>query len=216
MIGRATAAALALALVAGCATLDPPPPGGLLQGEAARAAEAAQLAREAALGLAGGDCAAPGWDLQGRAALSNGREGGSGRIEWSQGAGRTVVTLAAPVTRQGWTLTVDPAGARLDGVPGGPLRDPDAAALLRGATGWDIPVAALGCWLRGARAGHAAGAARFAYGLDGLPRRLEQDGWTIDFPAWGREPGGPALPARVEARRGEHHVRLVVDRWSLE
>ena len=175
--------------------------------------EAAQRQREAALGLAQGDCAAPAWDMAGRVALSNGKEGGSGGIEWTQGGGSAVVTLSAPVTRQSWTLRTGPSGAALEGVPNGPLSGRDAETLLREATGWQIPVAALGCWVRGARAGSAAGAATVAYAADGRPARIEQGGWRIDYEAWGEE-AGRAVPTRLGVQRGEDRVRLVVDRWG--
>lgn len=177
--------------------------------------EAAQRQREAALGLAGGECGAPDWSMAGRVALSNGKDGGSGRIEWIQAGGSAGVTLSAPVTRQSWTLRIGPGGAVLDGVPNGPLSAPDAEVLLREVTGWQIPVGALGCWLRGARAGAAVGPASIAYGADGKPLRIEQGGWRIDFDAWG-DASGQAVPTRVNAQRGEDRVRLVVDRWGTE
>ncbi len=206
----AAGALLALAL-AGCASL-PPPAGG-----DAAAGEAAQRVRIGALGLADGDCAAPAWSLVGRVALSNGRQGGSGRIEWTQAAGAQRLQLSAPVTRQGWLLEVDTGGAVLQGVAETPLRDADPARLLREATGWDIPVAALGCWVRGAAAAAPAlGPARIAYGLDLLPRRIEQGGWTVEYDAWNADASGLPLPGKVEARRGDDRVRLVVDQWGME
>ena len=142
-------AALACLLLAGCRTIAPPPD--------STAAAAAQQARATTLGLANGDCAAPGWALAGRVALSNGRDGGSGQLEWTQGGGRTHLLLSAPITRQSWMLDVDPrGGATLQGLPEGSLGGDDAAQLVRDATGWDIPVAALGCWLRGVAAAEVA------------------------------------------------------------
>jgi len=204
-------AAVAGLLLAGCQTVamkPPPPVDGL-------AAEAAQRARETTLGLAAGDCATPNWSMAGRVALSNGRDGGSGRIEWLQGDGRMQVGLSAPVTRQSWALVVDAGEASLEGVPNGPLRGPDAGVLLRMATGWDIPVAALGCWLRGARAGAALGAAEIAYDAGLRPSRMTQGGWTIDYAGWKADPAsGLSMPGRINAQRGEDRVRLVVDRWD--
>ena len=200
-------------LLAGCATVPTAAPPAAA-GDVA-AFEAAQRQREAALGLAAGDCGAPTWTMAGRVALSNGKDGGSGRIDWRQGAGNAAVTLSAPVTRQSWTLRTDPAGAALEGVPNGPLAGPDAQTLLRDTTGWQIPVAALGCWLRGARAGAAAGPATMAYAADGRPLRIEQGGWRIDFDAWG-EHAGQSVPTRLSAQRGDDRVRLVVDRWGAE
>ena len=201
----------ALLAAAGCATVPAPVPSAP-GGDPA----AAQVAREAALGLAGGDCAAPGWAMTGRLALSNGKDGGSGRIEWLQGDGRVQVSLSAPITRQSWTLAVDAGEATLDGVPNGPLRGPDAAALLRAVTGWDIPVAALGCWMRGAQAAVATfGASRIVFAAGQLPVRIEQAGWVVDYAEWKTDAvSGLPMPGRINAQRGEDRVRLVVDRWD--
>lgn len=215
MKARAAAVVVLLpALLAGCASLGLPPVG---RGNH-EAGEAAQRIRAEALGLAGGDCAAPPWALSGRVALSNGTRGGSGRIEWSQGAGSTHMQLSAPVTRQSWILDVAGDGATLQGVADAPLRDADAARLLRETTGWDIPVAALGCWLRAAAAGPGRfGPALVDYDANLLPRQIEQDGWTIEYDDWAADPAsGLSMPARIEARRGNNRVRLVVDHWGRE
>lgn len=218
MTGWRALAGLGVLLLAGCQSL--PRAGQPLTDPALIAqAEARQLQREAALGLpAGAPCDAPAWTLAGRAALSNGREGGSGRIDWRQGGGETVVILSAPVTRQSWTLSVGAGGATLDGVPNGPMRAADAGALLHEATGWRIPVAALGCWLRGARAdARRYGPATVRYGADLRPLRIEQAGWTVDFADWVLGADGPhALPGRIQAQRGEDRVRLLVDGWGGE
>ena len=208
------AIALACVALAGCQTMAPKP---VAPADPA-AAEAAQRERAVALGLADGDCAAPAWVLTGRVALSNGKDGGSGQLEWTQGAGSARMLLSAPITRQNWILEVDARGAILQGVPNGPLRGSDAARLLREATGWDIPVAALGCWLRAVAANPAVfDAARIEYGADLLPLRIEQDGWVIDYSGWKPDPFSRLpMPSRINAQRGENRVRLVVDRWGLE
>ncbi|GHA89514.1 lipoprotein insertase outer membrane protein LolB [Cognatilysobacter bugurensis] len=170
------------------------------------AAEAAQQSREVAL-REDAD-----WTLTGRIAVSNGRDGGSGRLEWRQAGERFEVGLSAPVTRQGWRLSGDAGQARLEGLDGGPRVGADASDLLRTATGWDIPVVALADWVRGARAG-ALGPATIHYDATGRPARIEQGGWTIDY-RWPDAASEPLLPSRVDARRGEARVRLLVDSWG--
>lgn len=200
-----------VAALAGCATRLPPPavvPA--LEAEAQREAEALQAARARAL------AEVPAWSLSGRASITRAGKGGSGRIEWQQDGARFAVALAAPVTRQSWRLLVDAAGARLEGLEGGARTGPDGQALLFEATGLEVPVAALGAWLRGLPADEAAhGPARLEYGADLLPARLAQAGWEIEFRVW-RAPGAaePALPLRIDARRGDAGVRLVVDAWG--
>lgn len=213
-------AVAATLLLAGCGSLRPPAGASseLVGVEAIAAASAAQDARATRLGLGGGQCDAPAWRMTGRVALSNGKDGGSGRIEWTQGERRSEVTLSAPVTRQSWTLAVDATGARLDGVPNGPLDGADATQLLRDATGWEIPVTALGCWLRGVEADQAKfGDARIRFGTHRLPLSIEQGGWTIDYADWKPDAAsGDVLPNRVNAQRGDNRVRLIVDRWDAE
>jgi outer membrane lipoprotein LolB len=165
---------------------------------------AALAQRESALS------ARPAWGLDGRIAVSNGRDAGSGRIEWRQAGPRFDIALTAPITRQGWRLTGEPGQATLDGLQGGPREGADAEALLRDATGWDIPVRSLPRWVRGLRADPARAVVQF--GADGRLAHLAESGWTIDY-TWPAEPSA-TLPARIEARRDDARVRLVVDRWT--
>lgn len=216
---RAVLAALGVAVLAGCQGMPvarQAAPGTIIGTDADSAQAVAQRQRIERLGLAAGNCASPTWAMTGRVALSNGKDGGSGRITWSQAVGKARIELTAPVTRQGWALEVDAQGATLQGVPDGPVRGADAAALLRERTGWDIPVAGLGCWVRGAWASEAAfGPALVGYGEDGRVQRIEQAGWIIDYADWKPDAAsGVHLPARINAVRNTDRVRLVVDGWG--
>jgi len=174
------------------------------------AAERAEAARVQALR------AVPDWRFQGRVAVSNGRQGGSGRIDWDQQGPMYQVQLSAPVTRQSWVLQGDGAGGgRLDGLGDGPRDGADARQLLLEATGWDVPVAQLPDWVRGlVLAGvDENGLQRDA---DGRPRHLQQDGWDVQYMEWyPAQDGRPALPRRMEASRGAARVRVVIDQWDL-
>jgi len=154
------------------------------------------------------------WSLDGRVALTNRGRGGSGGIDWRQQGDAYVVTLSAPITRQSWRLEGGAGTARLEGLEGGTRVGPDAAALLREATGWEIPVDALSSWVRGAR-DPGAGPATLQFGADGRLARMQQDGWQLAYGEWVAHPAlGIELPTRIEAERGEARVRLVVDAWS--
>lgn len=161
----------------------------------------------------GGRCLAVDRALSGRVAVRHGQDGGSGRLDWRQAGGVLAVELSAPVTRQGWRLTVDPTGARLEGAEGGVRSGPDATALLREVTGWQVPIDALACWLVGVPADSAlAGPAELGFrpapgGTHALAR-IRQDGWEILLEGWTAD----GLPARLSAQRGEVSLRLVVDR----
>jgi outer membrane lipoprotein LolB len=201
---RAGLVSVVALLLAACATQAPRAPLPPLT----RSPEANQQQREAVLATQAS------WSLQGRVALSNGRDGGSGRIDWQQDGARYDVSLSAPVTRQSWRITGDDTHARLEGIAGGPLEGDDPIALLREATHWDIPVTALASWVRGLPADEAAhGSARLAFGADGRLATLQQAGWTVQYMAW--QPDGPVeLPLRLEASRDDAKVRLIVDAWG--
>lgn len=211
MSPRVLACAALVALLAACASVPRLPP---RLPEAQRAeAEAAQRAREAALRTTDG------WSLSGRVAVSMAGQGGSGRLEWQQQGEHFDVQLSAPITRQSWRLTGGPAGARLEGVEGGPRTGTDAELLLYETTGWYLPVSALADWARGLRAA-AGGPAGETYGVDGRLAVLEQDGWYIEY-AWPDARDGRGLPQRIDARSEspdgrQARVRLVVDAWQVD
>jgi len=162
--------------------------------------------------------AQPAWSFAGRVAVSKGRNGGSGRIEWQQQARQYVVSLSAPVTRQSWTLTGDAeqGGGRLEGVDGGPRQGPDAQQVLREATGWEIPVNQLPEWVLGLVAEGATATEQVDRDTEGRPRRVRQMGWDIQYLDWYPAEGDrPVLPRRIEAVNGDAKVRLLVDSWVL-
>lgn len=210
---RVLVAATVALLLAACAAQRVKAPLPELSPAELAAAEEAQARRAELLR------AQPDWALTGRMAVSKGRNGGSGRIEWQERAesGYEVV-VSAPVSRQSWRLVGGVDGsARLEGVDGGPREGPAEQVLLE-TVGWEIPVAPLRDWLRALPAAGRAGAAapELAYGGDGRLRELRQHGWTIEYQDWHPASGGrPELPRRLEARHGDALVRLVVDEWRL-
>jgi outer membrane lipoprotein LolB len=196
--------ALALSLAA-CAVQpvheSPPSPAtaAQIQGQARRAAVLSAHSR---------------WAMQGRVALSNGRQGGSGRIDWQQEGATYSVSLSAPITRQSWRLDSDGRSARLEGLEDGPREGADAEALLRDATGWVVPVSALGAWMRGTAAPELP-PAELAFDAQGRLAELRQAGWVIDYSDWRSQAAlGLELPHRLNAAQGDARVRLVIDAWQ--
>jgi len=166
----------------------------LLERQAAREATLAKLSE---------------WSFIGRIAVSQGGNGGSGRIEWRQHGGDFDIRLSAPITRQTWRLSQTNGRVRLEGLPGGTREGDNAEALLSEATGWRIPVAVMSDWVRGARAG-AGGDLEF--GPDGLPATLRQAGWAVTYREWNQD--DPVLPTKVFAQAGDARVRLAIEQWQ--
>lgn len=155
------------------------------------------------------------WSFTGRIAISNGKNAGSGRIEWVNSDEFLSIEMSAPVTRQSWRLDVDESEVRIEGLEGGTRRGTDIEQLLREATGWSIPVTALGDWVRGFRAPEPAPTV-VRYDASGRLSHLEQGGWAIDYRWPETASPGPEMPKRVDAVKGEAKVKLVVDEWRIE
>ena len=168
----------------------------------------AQLAREQALAHADH------WLLQGRLGISNGKDGGSGSFSWSQDGDHYAFTLRGPaISGMDFRLSGGPDGAVLEGLKHGPLRGPDAEALMRQALGWEVPLRELRAWVLGMRAD--GGTAELSFGENRLPSLLQQDGWAVDYPEWD-ETRQPPLPTKVFAAKPPYKVRLSIESWQFQ
>lgn len=153
------------------------------------------------------------WTLQGRLGVSDGHNGGSGSLTWTQDGDHYDFVLRGPaLSGVSFHLSGGPDGAVLDGLRGGPLRGPDAEALMRRALGWDVPLRDLRAWILGLRAD--SGPAVLRFGENHLPSLLQQDGWAVDYRAWDTS-RQPPLPSTVFADKPPYKVRLSVESWDF-
>jgi outer membrane lipoprotein LolB len=194
-------AAMLPLLLAACA------PAVRMQGDAAQLD--AQRAREQQL------AGANHWTLQGRLSISDGKGGGgTGDLTWKQDGDRYSFEIRGPaISGANFRLTGGPDGALLEGLREGPLRGPDAEALMRKAVGWEVPLVDLRAWVLGLRAD--SGAAELAFGADRLPSLLQQDGWTVDYREWDAA-RQPPLPKKVFAQKLPYKVRLSIESWQFQ
>lgn len=192
--------AAAVLLLAGCAPA-------LVRHHGNQAMRAAQ--RERAAALAGADH----WTIKARLGVSDGHHGGSGSLTWIQDGARYVFTLRAPITGRSFELRGGPGGAVLRGLDKGPLRGPDAQQLLARALGWQVPMRQLRAWVLGLRARGSHG--RLAFGNNGLPSQILQDGWTVQYPQWFAR-HRPPLPEKVFATRKPFKVRVSIESWNFK
>lgn len=194
------AALAAAALIAACAGPRVKPP--TVPADAALLER--QAVRERTLG------AQTEWNLRGRLGVSDGRDSGSGSLEWSQRADAFRFSVHAPVTGKTWTLSGDANHATLQGLREQPIEAGDAQDLLQRELGWHVPVDELTHWVRGSR---ATPAARIAFRADGLPAEIDEGGWNVQYLDYDTS-RDPPLPTKVFAARGEYRVRLAIREWN--
>ena len=167
---------------------------------------AGQTAREQAL------AAHANWTLRGRLGVSDGRDSGSGSLEWAQSGDAFRFSVHAPVTGKTWVLQGHAGRVVLEGLREQPVEGEDATTLLERELGWRVPVVELVDWARGAR---APGPAQVTFRADGLPATIDQAGWRVEYLDYddSRE---PPLPRKVFASHGDYKVRLAIREWTLD
>ena len=148
------------------------------------------------------------FEVDGRFAVRNGKEGGSGRIVWVHLPLSDDLTISNPigqgiariVRRDGvYTLTTSDGSEHS-------ATDPDR--LTEGVLGWTLPLAGLSYWLRGQP---APGRPSESFGINAeRPTELRQSGWTIEYLSR-HNPNG--LPERLRIRRDDLDIRLVLEEW---
>ncbi|MBK8285174.1 MAG: outer membrane lipoprotein LolB [Ahniella sp.] len=151
------------------------------------------------------------WHLSARLAVSNGQDGGSGRLEWTQQGAFFDVTLRAPVSGQNWQLLGDETGCQLQGLRPEPILARSPEELLRRELQWELPVGALRSWLFGL----GSKTAEIERDREGRITRLRDLGWTIDYKDWQNDQGY-WLPKRLIAKKPPYQVRLAVGDWRLD
>lgn len=151
------------------------------------------------------------FQLQGRLGVSNGKDAGSGQFQWIQTGDQFDFSLRVTLTGDRVRLAGRPGRVTLTDAEGRQQTGFDAEQLLLERTGWRVPVAQLAYWIRAMRAPGAL--AEPGYTRDGQLHSLRQSGWSIGYRSWTRD-RTPALPIRLEARSGEHAVKVVVRQWQ--
>jgi outer membrane lipoprotein LolB len=126
---------LFLALAA-CSTLPAPAPPSAVQ-------EQLYAERQQRLGLL------QSWAFEGKLAVTDGKDGGSGHFQWKRGIGTDHMDFHAVLGRGAWRLDAGPDGAELELANGDVFRSASLDELVRRHAGWRIPVDYLAWWVRG-------------------------------------------------------------------
>lgn len=184
---RSLPALALLALLAGCALLEP-------QASAPRPARDAIEA----------------FRLEGRIAVRRAEERFSASIDWRHDAQSDDMVVSGPLGQGLARLSAGGGAALLETADRKRFSAADLEGLTEQVFGTHLPVSGLGHWVLGRSAFGGAAQSDALGRLTGLSER----GWTIEYLRYENEMAD-ALPALLQARRGDVEVRLVIDSWSL-
>ena len=152
------------------------------------------------------------WTLEGKLAVNDGNDGGSGKLRWQEGDEQSRMDFHGALGRGAWRLESGPDGAELQLADGRTYQAASVSELVRGQLGWSVPVEALSWWVLGLQAPGSADARSFE--ADGTLKSLSQQGWKIEFGRY-REQDGISMPMKVTARQAEKSVKLALRQWEL-
>ena len=152
------------------------------------------------------------WNMNGRLAVRNEEDGGSGSFNWKHTSGDSRMDFHGALGRGAWRMTAWADGAELELADGTIHRAHSVNELVRQQLGWEIPVDSLSWWIRGM----AAPGEFQERQIDeaGNLRELRQDGWLVEFGKY-RIFQGISLPVRLSATQAEWKVKLAVRDWDL-
>ena len=156
--------------------------------------------------------AEPGWAFEGRLAVSDQNDGGSGHLRWREEPGMLRLDFHGAMGRGAWRLQSGPGGAELELATGELYAAATVEELVREQLGWHVPAVSLAWWVRGVQAPGTVG--KRVPGPDGTLSELEQDGWRIEYGRY-RDVGGILLPLKMTARQQDRAVKLAVREWTI-
>jgi len=155
------------------------------------------------------------WQLSGKLAVRQPSDSGTAIINyWIQEGEAYDLGLSSSFLGMGSTnLKGVPGFIELTLSNGETYRSGDPDALMKAATGWQLPMESLTWWIRGLPA--PGGDFRLLFDDRGELAMIRQAGWEIRYDRWHELQGDvPSLPARITALKEDKRVRVVVSSWQ--
>jgi len=185
-----------LLVLSGCASRAPVSPAG---------SEADWLAHQAALQTL------THWRVQGRIAVRTASEGWSANFDWQQRGEDYRIRVRGPFGQGAVELHGNSLGVWLKRADQPPVFALNPEALLEQETGWQLPLAGLGSWLRGLPV--AGGQPNIAWDEQGRLLEIEQNGWQISYSRYLTQ-GDLQLPEKLRMQRDSLRVKFIIDGWQ--
>ena len=186
-------------ILAACGTL----PGRVPEGPANETAWQARLAALTALS---------GWELSGEVGVVNGKDGGSGSMDWNQQGNELSFDFRAPLGSGTVHIQGDAAALRVQSSRGDDFTTTDPEDDFALHLHMPMPVLSMRYWLLGI----PDPGAPYTKVADarGEPMSLEQRGWKVEYQEY-TDVQSYSLPVRFTLTRGKVRIKVAVNDWTL-
>lgn len=157
------------------------------------------------------------WKMSGKLGIKTPSDSGSASIHWQQKAAIYEIQLHGPLGQKSISILGDSHQVSLKekGKPVMKARSPEA--LIKKATGWNLPLTQLNYWVRGLPAPKNK-IKQITPNALGLMAQLEQSGWIIDYPSYHQIQHQNQLiylPKKIVASYKDIRLTLVIREWKL-
>ncbi len=151
------------------------------------------------------------WQTRGKAGLRSPGRSESANMIWSQQGVHSLVYFSGPLGMQSVTVRSDGQTLEVqqgDDIDSWDLSDPEV--MLEPTGSWGLPLEALRYWLKGIPAPGEIDAIQTERGL---LLHLQQRDWEVNYSS--HNYFGPyRLPTRMEIRRGDNSITLILREWN--
>lgn len=152
------------------------------------------------------------FDLEGRLAASNGKDGFSAGLRWQQNDDQTLIDLSAPLGFGAAHIQRTDDILRVTTSKGITLDSAAANDELRATLGFDAPLGSLRYWITGAS--DPAMTAQPTLDLMQRLTHLEQEGWQVDYGEYALVQE-EWLPQTLTITHESLRLKIVVHNWRL-
>lgn len=152
------------------------------------------------------------WELVGRIGIRTPEDSSSGSLSWRQQGTGFRAEIDGPLGIGGVQMAGDPSAVTLKGSRIETVTVPDPERELWRQTGLRVPVSGLRYWLLGVPL--PGEPFDIVFGDDGLPARMAQSGWQIDYTEY-RQWSLNALPRKIRAESGDTRLTIIVRNWQI-
>ena len=151
------------------------------------------------------------FDLIGRIAVSYDGRSFFSNVRWHHTQRRDEIWLLSPAGQTLAHIVSDADGATLTGADRSEYSGVNVESLTRQGLGWELPLTRLGWWVQG-EAVPGTPAQDVERDVRARLVAFTQDGWRVTLRRDALIESNP-LPRRVEVAAEGHVIRLIIDRW---